>query len=271
MLASLEDVVERARDVARRGGLLAFGGSGLHRKPLAAAEAIARAGVSGLSVLAPLGGPEVDLLVARGLVRRVVFSYVGFEFLGVAPHFRRAREDSALDAEEWSEFGILAGLRAAALGLPFHPVRGGTASDLVRTCPLAEVRSPFPPYEAVLAVPALRPALALVHAPAARADGTAFVPGDPYADRLLGLAADELFVTCEALVESGEEPGPALFLAAEVAGVVVAPGGSGFTACPPARGLDVAGAIAYLAAAEAELAARHAASPPPGSRGGGRR
>ncbi|MBX6351420.1 MAG: acyl CoA--acetate/3-ketoacid CoA transferase subunit alpha [Clostridia bacterium] len=265
----MTDVAARVREASKAGRLVAFGGSGLHRKPLRAAEAIAEAAVPDLRLLAPLGGPEVDLLVLAGLVRRVVFSYVGFEFLGVAPAFRRAREEGAIEVEEWSEFAILAGLRAGVLGLPFHPLPGPATGDLARTAPLAEVRSPYAPHEPVAVVPALAPAVAIVHVPFAREDGTAFVPGDPYADRLVGLAADELFVTCDELVGPGEVPGPALFLAAEVTGVVPAPGGSCFTASPPFADLDVRGAIDYLESVEARLA-RPSARAAPGRAGGGR-
>lgn len=256
--AGLDEFVRDARAAAGAGRLVAFGGSGLRRKPMAAAEALRRAGVDGLHLLAHVGGPEVDLLVGAGLVRRVVFSYVGFEVLGVAPLFREARETGAIEAEEWSEFGILAGLRAGAERVPFHPVRGGTASGLGVTGPLRRVASPFPEAETCLAVPALRPAVGVIHCDAARADGAAYVSADPHADRLLGLACDRLYITCERIVDAGEEPGPALFLPADVAGVIEAPGGSGFTSCPPFRGIDLALAAAYLDRAEDDARRRRA-------------
>ena len=61
---------------------------------------------------------------------------------------------------------ILAQLRAAEMGLPFLPVRGVRGSDIVRLHPeYAEITCPFT-GETLVAVPALRPDVALLHAPA---------------------------------------------------------------------------------------------------------
>src|SRR5579875_2309236 len=143
------------------GQTVAFGGSGLARKPLAAVRRLLDAGRRDLTVVTPVGGPEVELLLAAGAVRRLIASYVGLEGLGLAPTFRRLREAGALDFREWSEWTLILALRATVEGVPFAATRAALGSDTEADHPdWRRITCPFT-GEPLLAVPALAPDLAL--------------------------------------------------------------------------------------------------------------
>lgn len=247
-VVTLEQAVARVRD----GDTVAFGGSSLSRKPMAVARALARGPVGHLTLAAFLGGPEVDLLLAAGKVRKVLYAYVGLEAAGMAPHFRRAREAGTVAAQEWSEYTLLAGLEAAARRLPFLPARSGLGTDLPRVNPaLVPFRSPIG-GEPLIAVPAIRPDVAFIHVPAAHPSGYGVIPGDLVADDLIAKAAARTFLTCERLLSDAELEAAsrdALIHRIWVDGVVKVPWGAHPTACYPDYIADQAHLAAYQAAA----------------------
>jgi glutaconate CoA-transferase subunit A len=212
------------------GTRLAVGGSGLARKPLALVEALVAAGRRELDLWTGVGGLEVEMLLAAGAVRTLHASYVGLEALGLAPLFRRWREAGRLRFDEWSEWTLIAAVRAGAEDAPFAPVRAALGSDLVALHP--EWRAFASPFddEPLLAVPPVRPQAALLHVDIATADGRAYVLGDVHTDRLWALAAERVYVSAERVLPASWEPpaglaapvayGPA------VAAVVAAPGGA---------------------------------------------
>jgi glutaconate CoA-transferase subunit A len=241
-LAALVERVGAARSVA-------FGGGGLQRKPMAAARAIAASAARDLDVVSLLGGPEVDLLVGAGKVRRLSFAFVGFDAFGLAPHFRRARESAAIEAVEYSEASMLAAFEAAAKRLPFLPTRFGLGTGIVDT-PSAPFRRFACPItgEPLLAVPALAPEIAIVHVNEADHAGNAVIHGDGFADPVLVRAAAHVFLTAERVVETlpRDHGRRSTFISRLwVEGVIAAPGGGGFTAVYPDRPLDLPGVLDY--------------------------
>ena len=98
-----------------------------------------RSDITDLTVIACLGGPDVDMLIGAGKVKRLTYAYVGFDGFGLAPNFRRARQDGSLEALEGSEYMIMAGLEATIRAIPFFPVRSGLGSDLLKVNPTYRV------------------------------------------------------------------------------------------------------------------------------------
>jgi glutaconate CoA-transferase subunit A len=139
------------------------------------------------------------------------------------------------------------GLRAAAQRLPFLPIRAGLGSDVLTYDPsLRTVRSPYDDGEELVAMPALRLDVALVHLNRADAHGNASYLGpDPYFDDLFCLAAKRRFVSCERIVPTAElvagvAPQALLLNRMMVDGVVETPNGAHFTSCAPDYGRDEA-------------------------------
>lgn len=233
---TLDDVVGQLQD----GMTLGIGGWGSRRKPMALVRAIARAGLRDLTVVS-YGGPDVGLLCAAGAVRRVVFAFVSLDSIPLEPHFRNARQAGAVDALQLDEGMFLLGLQAAAWRVPFLPTRAGLGSDVLARQPeLRTVTSPYSDGEQLVAMPALRLDVALVHLNRADATGNAqFLGPDLYFDDLLCQAADRAFVTCERLVSTEElsrhpsSPHTLRISRLFTDGVVSVPNGAHFTSCVP--------------------------------------
>jgi glutaconate CoA-transferase subunit A len=226
------------------GATVGFGGAGLSRKPIRAAVEIARAGRRDLDLVTFVGGLEVEVLLAAGALRSVAASYVGLGALGRAPRFTEAVASGAVDDREMSEWMLVGGLRAAAMGVPFLPTRAGLGSDLVAERALRDVVDPYT-GEGFLAVPALRPDVAVIHAWRADPAGNVQVSWPPDhlwdVDVTLARAARAVAVCAEQVVDAetvAREGHLTRLFAFEVTLVVPAPGGSWPTASPPLRGED---------------------------------
>ena len=185
------------------GASVAFSGAVLRGKPVAAAAALARAGRRRLELVAFTGSLEVEALLAAGALRSVVSSYVGLGSHGPARGFSAAVGAGTIEDRELSEWMLVGGLRAAAMGIPFLPTRAALGSQLVEERGLRTVRDPYGGEE-LLAVPALRPDVAFVHAWRADPDGNVQLPWPPDhladVDVLLARAARTVVVSVEEVV-----------------------------------------------------------------------
>ncbi len=238
--ASVEDMVGELRP----GMTVGFGGWGSRRKPMAVVRALVRAGISDLTVVS-YGGPDVGLLCAAGLVRKVVFGFVTLDSIALDPHFRAARQQGRIEAMEVDEGMLYLGLLAAAQRLPFLPTRAGLGSDVMVVNPqLRTVRSPYDDGEELVAMPALELDAAFVHCNRADRHGNGQMLGpDPFFDDLFLGAAQRRFLTAEAVVEPGRltESGPLQTVVVHrllTDAVAEAPMGAHFTSCPPDYGRD---------------------------------
>ena len=243
-----DDVVARIPD----GALIAIGGSSLSRKPMALVRALARSDRRDLRLIVNVGGPEVDLLIGTGKVAQLIYAFVGFEVMGLAPHFRRARQDGTVRFQEWSEFTIMAGLDATIKRLPFLPTRSGLATDLLRVNPAFKLfQDPFG-GETLVAVPALRPDVALLHVNLADPQGNGVVLGDGHMDALCAKAAAQTFLSAEQILlpERLQTYGRDVHIfRTVVTGVVEARWGAHFTGCAPEYRADLNHVREYLTAA----------------------
>ena len=247
--------VEEMVGEVRPGMTVGFGGWGSRRKPMAVVRALLRAGIGDLTVVS-YGGPDVGLLCAAGLVRKVVFGFVTLDSIALDPHFRAARQGGRVEAMEVDEGMLYLGLSAACQRLPFLPTRAGLGSDVLRVNPgLRTVRSPYEDGEELVAMPALELDVAFVHLNRADRHGNGQVLGpDPFFDDLYLGAARRRFVTAEKVVEPGRltEEGPMQSIVVTrlmADGVAEAQGGAHFTSCPPDYGRDEAFQGRYAKAA----------------------
>lgn len=239
---TVDGVVDRLRD----GMTIGIGGWGSRRKPMALVRAILRSELKDLTLVS-YGGPDVGLLAAAGKLRKVVYGFVSLDSVPLDPHFRAARQRGELDVAEYDEGMVLAGLRAAAARLPFLPTRAGLGSDVMGLNPgLRTVTSPYPDGEELVAMPALKLDVALVHMNRADSTGNGqYLGPDPYFDDLFCATADESYISCEQLVSTEElrDTGPLQSLLLDrthTTGVVETPNGAHFTSCVPDHDRDEA-------------------------------
>jgi acyl CoA:acetate/3-ketoacid CoA transferase alpha subunit len=222
----LHDILSEA---VSGGALLACGGGELQRKPMAALRTLAELGIGDLRVATMLGSADVELLLGAGAVAEVHSAGVALE--GLAPRWREARQTGAPAVVEWSEGTFAAALQAAALGLDSIPWPAGLGTDLPTVNPwLREATDPHT-SRPVLAVRALVPDVALIHANGLDAEGNAYVDGDLVVDGLLARASRRVVVTYERIVAS--DPRRASISHLWIDDAVEAPGGASPTGCAP--------------------------------------
>ena len=233
---TIDEVVARLES----GMTIGIGGWGPRRKPMALVRAILRSDLTDLTVVS-WGGADVGLLADAGKIRRLVYAFVTLDSIPLEPLFARARQDATIpEISEWDEGMFFTGLKAASERLPFLPMRAGLGSDVLRNNPeLRTVTSPYADEQTFVAVPALTLDVALVHLNRADVHGNATYLGpDPYFDDLFAMAADEVYVSCEQIVDTAEltvdSPVQRLLLhRMMVTGVVETPHGAHFTTCTP--------------------------------------
>jgi glutaconate CoA-transferase subunit A len=145
-----------------------------------------------------------DQMVAAGVARKLVFSWLGNPGVGGLHAIRRRVENAdpaPLELEEYSHFGMVGRYAAGASNLPFYPLRSYFESDLPKANPLIRpIRSPYG-EETVYAVPPLKPDLTIVHAQRADAEGNAQMWGLLGCQKEAAFAAERVIVVVEELVD----------------------------------------------------------------------
>lgn len=182
-------------------------GAHFNNVPMALVRALIRRRVRDLEIIpTPSAGLWVDMLVAAGAVAKVHVSYIGMEFLGLAPNFRRAVEEKKISIVEADEPTIFHGLRAAGSGLPFvalPPIHKMT--DLPRVSPAIyrEIQDPFT-GELAIAIPPLAPDLALVHVASCDPYGNGVSLGGRHMEDIIIKASKRVILSADRLAEPEE-------------------------------------------------------------------
>jgi len=250
---SATDIVDRLYD----GMTLGIGGWGPRRKPMALVREILRSNLKDLTIVS-YGGPDVGMLCAAGKVKKLVFAFVSLDVIPLEPWFRKSREAGEIDVLELDEGMFQWGLKAAAYGLPFLPTRVGLGTDLAALGGLKTIRSPYPDGETLIAMPALKLDVALIHVNRCDWRGNVQLLGpDLYYDEWFARAADKAFVSAEVVVDKMEDHFPedakaSVFERNFVTGVVEMPCGAHPTSMPPHYGWDMGYLKRYVAAASHE-------------------
>ena len=172
--------------------------------PMVLVRQIVRRRVRDLTVVAT--GFALDVLIAAGCVRKVVSYYAGGGFgVPVAPSFRRAAEAGQIAIWECEEGILTTALEAAGKGLPSLNCRGGVGTSLPDVNPDLRLIADPVTGEPVIAVPALRPDVALLHADAADVYGNVRHYGGPgWIDLFYHRAASRTIVQVERIIPNEE-------------------------------------------------------------------
>jgi glutaconate CoA-transferase subunit A len=204
---SVADAVGR---YVKNGDYLAVGGFGAARLPTAVAHEIVRQEIQNLALAGHTATHDFQILCAgnltgRGktLARCDIAYVVGLEARGLSPHARRVIESGELECAEWSNYALAVRFKAAAMGVPFLPVRSMLGTDTFRKSAAREILCPFT-GEKLLALPALYPDVAAIHVHEADRYGNCRIRGTTVADLDLARAARRLIVTCERLIPNEE-------------------------------------------------------------------
>jgi glutaconate CoA-transferase subunit A len=181
--------------------------------------------------------PDViyDQMIAAGVARKLIFSWLGNPGVGGLHAIRRRIEPSAvgegtpLEVEEYSHFGMVSRYTAGAANLPFMPIRSYFETDLPTANRLIrEVRSPYSD-ETVFAVPPLNPDVTVIHAQRADAAGNTQIWGLLGCQKEAAFAAERVIVVVEELVDEAiirADPNRTVIPGLIVHAVVVEPWGA---------------------------------------------
>jgi len=235
---------EEAFKVVRPGTVLAMTSVHYNSLPMGAMRQLIRMGARDLTIIpTPSTGLAIDLLIAAGCVKKVFASYVGLEFLGLAPNYRRAAEQGTVEISDIDETSIVLGYRAAATGLPFALLPAFyKLTDLPRVNPsmFREIRDPFT-GSLCYAMPALKPDVAVIHVPQCDEYGNARQLGGHHTENLIAKASDHVIITTEEIIPHEEimaDPTRTTVPGLLVHSVVKLPYGAHPGACPARYSYD---------------------------------
>lgn len=165
---------------------------------MAVTREMLRRGVRSLHlVCVPVGGLQAEILIGAGSVSTIETSAVTLGEHGAAPRFTAAVRDGRLRILDATCPAIYAGLQAAEKDIPFIPLRGLIGTDVLRNRPdWQTMANPFSENDPVVALPAIKPDIALFHAPLADRHGNVFV-GVKRELMLMAHAAKQTFASVE--------------------------------------------------------------------------
>ena len=203
-------VEEAVRRFVNDGDYVAPGGFGVNRIPTAVIHEILRQKKQNLGFSGHTSTHDFQVMCAGNLtgrgqtLKRVDISYVvGLEARGLSPHARRVIESGTVETVEWSNYALALRFTAAAMGVPFVPVRSMLGTATFAHSAAKELACPFT-GEKLAVVPALYPDVAAIHVHEADRYGNCRFSGPSVADLDLARAAKRLVITCERLVPHDE-------------------------------------------------------------------
>jgi glutaconate CoA-transferase subunit A len=142
-----------------------------------ATRALIRRGVKRLSLIAlPTSSLQADLLIGANAVELLETSAVSLAEFGAAPRFTAAIRSGAIRMRDSTCPALHAAFQAAEKGVPFMPLRGLIGSDILKHRPDWKViDNPFGEDDPIVLLPAIKPDVALFHAPMADRSGNVWI------------------------------------------------------------------------------------------------
>jgi glutaconate CoA-transferase subunit A len=193
--------LKEAMALVNDGDTVALGGNVLHRAPMAAVRELARQKKQQLKLVKTAGAHDIDLLCAMDCVQSVDAGFVSYETkYGLASHYRKAVEMGRVKANEHACYTVICALRAATMNVPFMPVKGLNAGDLLlENDYFVVVEDPFS-GEPVTLVKAIVPDIAIIHVHECDENGNARIFGPKFEDGLISRGAKKVILTTEKII-----------------------------------------------------------------------
>lgn len=171
------------------------------RAPMSLVRELIRQGRKGLRV-AGQSVLEIDLLLGASMVTATDFTYIGLELYGVSNVLRREVDNGNLgQIVEWSNAGLAWRFKAAAMGVPFLPMRSMLGTDTFNYSAAKVVECPFT-GEPIGLVPALILDVGLIHVHRADMYGNAQIDGISGFAHEMSRASRRLILSAEEIVDT---------------------------------------------------------------------
>jgi glutaconate CoA-transferase, subunit A len=220
---------EAVTDLVNEGDSVALEGF-THLIPTAAGHEIIRQGRRNLTLIRMTPDLIYDQMIGMGCASGMIFSWGGNPGVGSLHRFRDAVENDwprPLELDEHSHAGMANRYVAGASNLPFAVMRGYVGTDLPKvTSTIAPISCPFTGEE-LMAVPALKPDVAIIHAQQADRRGNVALWGITGIQKEAVLAARRAIVTVEEVMDSfGPRPFQIVLPSVAVDAVAIVPHGA---------------------------------------------
>ena len=182
-----------------------IGGNVLHRAPMALIREVVRAKKRKLKIVKTAGAMDVDMLCFGDCVYSVDAGFISYESeFSLADHYRKAVQQGQVKGNEHACYTVMSALRAAVYGVPFMPVKGLMAGDLIDVNDyFTRIKDPFS-NAMVTVVKALQPDITLIHVQESDEEGNAVIYGPKFDDILLAKAAKKVIISAETIVEESK-------------------------------------------------------------------
>jgi glutaconate CoA-transferase subunit A len=225
-IVSIAEAVERA---VHDGDTVAMEGF-THLIPFAAGQEVIRQRRRDLTLVRMTPDVIYDQLIGAGCAKKLVFSWGGNPGVGSLHRFRDAVEHGwprPLEIEEHSHAGMANRYVAGASGLPFAVLRGYAGTGLVDQAEsIKPITCPFT-GESLMAVSALNPDVAIIHAQRADRAGNVQLWGLVGVQKEAVLASKRAIVTVEEIVDELDSRPQAVVLPSwTVSYIAPVPGGA---------------------------------------------
>jgi glutaconate CoA-transferase, subunit A len=202
-MAEIVSLARAVADAVHDGDTVAMEGF-THLIPFAAGHEVIRQRRRDLTLIRMTPDVIYDQLIGAGCARKLVFSWGGNPGVGSLHRFRDAVEHGwprPLEIEEHSHAGMANRYVAGASGLPFAVLRGYAGTGLAEvTDTIKPITCPFT-GETLMAVQALNPDVAIIHAQQADRHGNVQLWGLAGVQKEAVLASRRAIVTVEEIVD----------------------------------------------------------------------
>ena len=207
-------------------------------------------------VTVPTGGILIDLFIGAGCIGTIETAGVSLGEFGPAPRFVQAVKEARVQILDATCPAIYAGLQAGEKGIPFMPLRGLIGSDILAYRPdIKIIDNPYGQDDAIVALPAIKPDVAIFHVPMADREGNLYIARQSEL-KIMAHAARETFVTAERIVDFNilerDELAAASISALYVSGIAEAPRGAWPLNLPGHYELDAEAVADYARAASTD-------------------
>lgn len=173
---------------------------GTVRCPISLVNEIIRQGIKDLRV-AGQGVYELDILLGAHAIKALDHTYIGMEVYGISSCLRREVESGRTTCVDWSNAGIAWRFKAAAMGVPFIPVRSMLGTDTFKYSAAKVVACPFT-GDPICLLPALILDVGLIHVHRADKYGNAQIEGISGFALEMARASKRLIISAEEIVDT---------------------------------------------------------------------
>jgi glutaconate CoA-transferase subunit A len=173
------------------------------RCPMSIVNEIVRQDIKNLRMVGQ-GVYESDILLAAGLVKEMDFTYIGLELYGISHVIRREIDAGRVEKTvEWSNAALVWRFKAAAMGVPFIPIRSMLGTDTFKYSAGKVVKCPYT-GDPIALVPALILDVGIIHVHRADMYGNCQIDGITGFAYELSRASKTLIISAEEIIPTEE-------------------------------------------------------------------